>query len=94
MAGVSFRVERGRTAALLGPNGSGKSTLLRCAVGYLAPTSGTVHIDGEEITSGRPGVRRSVGYLPENVALRTSQKASKSALSRLTTTPPPPSRRR
>jgi len=51
---VSFSVE-GPSVALIGKNGSGKSTLLRILVGELAPTGGTVKIDGR------------VGYLPQKI---------------------------
>jgi ABC-2 type transport system ATP-binding protein len=54
---------------LLGPNGSGKSTLMRCLVGYLAPTAGRVRIGGVDIGEDPVGIRRRVGYLPEQVTL-------------------------
>ncbi|MCH7232802.1 ABC transporter ATP-binding protein [Glycomyces sp. L485] len=47
---VSLQVPRGSFLAVMGPSGSGKSTLLHCAAGLDAPTSGTVHIGGTEIS--------------------------------------------
>lgn len=48
--GVSFNVERGSWIALTGPSGSGKSTLLGIIGGLDTPTSGTIAIDGIDIT--------------------------------------------
>jgi len=46
---VSFQIDRGTTYALVGESGSGKSTIARMAVGLLAPSSGTVTIDGVDL---------------------------------------------
>ncbi|WP_336024951.1 ABC transporter ATP-binding protein [Halobellus salinisoli] len=51
---ASFRVERGTLTGLIGPNGAGKSTTFNLITGMLAPDSGTVTFDGEEITGQRP----------------------------------------
>jgi len=47
---VSTGFERGRFTAIMGPSGSGKSTLMHILAGLDAPTSGTVTLDGQEIT--------------------------------------------
>jgi putative ABC transport system ATP-binding protein len=47
---LSLRIERGRFLAIVGPSGSGKSTLLGLLAGLDAPTSGSVSIDGVDIT--------------------------------------------
>ncbi|CAM5282111.1 urea ABC transporter ATP-binding subunit UrtE [Streptomyces aurantiogriseus] len=65
--GVSVEVPEDGVAAVLGHNGAGKSTLLRAAVGLLTPTSGTVRLDGEDITRRRPHERvaRGMAYVPQ-----------------------------
>ena len=55
---VSLTVERGTFLAVMGPSGSGKSTLMHCAAGLDSPTSGSVVIDGVEI-SGLDETRRT-----------------------------------
>lgn len=46
LKGVSLRVGRGESVALLGPNGSGKSTLMRLICGMMRPSAGTIRVDG------------------------------------------------
>lgn len=59
---VSLDVDRREIVALLGSSGSGKSTLLRVIAGLLTPDSGSVRIDGVDVT-GVPTHRRSVGMV-------------------------------
>jgi branched-chain amino acid transport system ATP-binding protein len=54
---VSFEVQRGEHLAIIGPNGAGKSTLFGTIAGEHLPTSGTVTIDGVDITGDPPSKR-------------------------------------
>lgn len=67
LQGVSLRADAGATTAVLGANGAGKTTLLRAVSGLVRPRSGSVRLNGEELT--RLGVedvvRRGVGHVPE-----------------------------
>jgi len=47
---VSMHIERGEIAGLIGPNGSGKSTFFDCSTGLARPDTGTVILDGQDIT--------------------------------------------
>nr|WP_210384048.1 ABC transporter ATP-binding protein [Rhizobium sp. RCAM05973] len=47
---VSIHIDRGEIAGLIGPNGSGKSTFFDCSTGLAKPDSGTVILDGQDIT--------------------------------------------
>ncbi len=51
LRGVSVELERGRLTAVMGPSGSGKSTLMHILAGLDKPTSGSVTIEGTEITT-------------------------------------------
>ncbi|MBA2375077.1 MAG: ABC transporter ATP-binding protein [Actinomycetota bacterium] len=48
---VDFEVERGTVAAIIGPNGAGKSTFFNLISGFHKPTTGTVTLDGEDLTN-------------------------------------------
>ncbi|WBB74564.1 ABC transporter ATP-binding protein [Micromonospora sp. WMMD1128] len=66
---VSMRLGPGVTG-LLGPNGAGKTTLLHMMAGFLAPSRGTVTLDGEP-TWRNPGVYRRLGLVSEREAVHT-----------------------
>jgi branched-chain amino acid transport system ATP-binding protein len=60
---VSFAVARGDAVGIVGPNGAGKTTLLSVLAGAVAPSAGTVYIDGQDVTRLPPELRcrRGVG---------------------------------
>ena len=51
LRGLSLDVKRGEFVAFMGPSGSGKTTLLNILGGLDAPTTGSVHVDGVDITT-------------------------------------------
>ena len=66
--GVDLEVRRGEFLTLLGPSGSGKTTTLRMVAGFMAPTGGSIEIDGKDMTRTPPH-RRDVGMVFQNYAL-------------------------
>ena len=69
LAGVSLRVEGGRTIALLGPNGAGKTTLLRLLATVLRPSYGRVEVDGLDVDRDPAAVRERIAYLSHATGL-------------------------
>jgi len=64
---VNVAIEKGSWVSILGHNGSGKSTLSKCLVGLLAPTSGTITIDGMEMNEENlPKIRKKIGIVFQN----------------------------
>ena len=68
---ISFTVQDGCIYGLLGPNGAGKSTTMNMITGYLAPTGGTVAIDGHDVQEEPKEAKACIGYLPEIPPLYT-----------------------
>ena len=66
---VSFSIPTGQIVGLLGPNGAGKTTTMRMITGFLKPTSGTIKIDGTDITENPVESKRKIGYMPESAPL-------------------------
>jgi len=68
---VSIRVQRSEAVGLLGPNGAGKTTCFYMITGLLAPDTGTISLDGHDITD-LPMYRRArlgIGYLPQEASI-------------------------
>ena len=63
---ISVNIEQGEIVGFLGPNGAGKSTTMKIATGYLSPSSGTVLVDGHDVTQKPRDVKQITGYLPEH----------------------------
>ncbi|WP_022729673.1 LPS export ABC transporter ATP-binding protein [Fodinicurvata sediminis] len=68
---ISIRLRRGEAVGLLGPNGAGKTTSFYIITGLLAPDTGYIALDGEDITD-LPMYRRArlgIGYLPQEASI-------------------------
>ena len=70
---VDFEVKEGETVALLGPSGTGKSVLLKHIIGLIKPDSGTVIVDGKDVSTLKrrelSELRSRIGYVFQNGAL-------------------------
>lgn len=66
---LDLHVRPGEIYALLGANGAGKTTTLSLFLGFLAPRSGKVAVDGHDPVLDPDDARRRLAYIPENVAL-------------------------
>lgn len=68
LSNVSFEAKEGRLTCLLGPNGAGKSTLISNVLGFVRPKSGTITVDGRELSSIPLGERaKKIGYVSQSV---------------------------
>jgi ABC-2 type transport system ATP-binding protein len=67
--GISLVVPAGTILGVIGPSGSGKTTTIRVLTGALTPTSGTVHVLGEEPRNFRRQTRERIGYMPQSFTL-------------------------
>ncbi len=65
---LSIEVQGG-AIGLLGPNGAGKSTLLKTLLGFVQPNQGTASVFGLDVKTDPLGIRRQVGYMPEDACL-------------------------
>lgn len=63
---ISFEAKTGRILGFLGPNGAGKSTTMKIITGGLAPSSGSITIQGKLVSPQDVRIRHKIGYLPEN----------------------------
>jgi ABC-2 type transport system ATP-binding protein len=66
---LTLSVEPGAIFAFLGANGSGKSTTIRMLIGLLAPTAGTIRVDGIDVIEHPRRVRERIGYMGQKVSL-------------------------
>lgn len=67
---LTMDVHRGEVLVLVGPSGCGKSTTLRLINRLIEPTSGTLYLNGEDVTNINPStLRRKIGYVIQQVGL-------------------------
>ena len=93
---VTLELNRGEVVALLGPNGSGKTTCFYCIAGLIAPDSGEILIDGQDVTR-LPMYRRArlgIGYLPQEVSIFRGLSVEDNILAVLELTEPDSHKRR
>ena len=69
LAEVSLTIPRGTAIGIIGGSGAGKSTLVDIILGLLPPTSGTVLVDGSDISANPRGWQDHVGYVPQSIYL-------------------------
>ncbi len=75
LRGISFAVPAGEIYGLLGPNGAGKSTTIGILCGLVAPDAGTARLNGLDVVQNAVEARRSLGVVPQEVALYTELNA-------------------
>jgi iron complex transport system ATP-binding protein len=67
LSGISLQVDGGEVLGIVGPNGSGKTTLIRCISRILVPDSGTVLLDGRDVSGmSRTDIAKEIGFVPQN----------------------------
>ncbi len=69
LAGIDLEIKAKEFFGLLGPNGAGKSTLMNILIGYLNADSGNVSINGKNINRENLEIRKSIGLVPQTIAL-------------------------
>ncbi|MGH7622373.1 MAG: ATP-binding cassette domain-containing protein, partial [Gemmatimonadaceae bacterium] len=67
--GLSFHVAPGEVLGLVGPNGAGKTTTLRSIAGIIVPTSGTIHIAGDDIATAPERAKARLAFIPDEPQL-------------------------
>ena len=76
LKGISLKVNKGEILALLGPNGAGKTSLISTICGITNPSSGSVFIDGYDISKNFRDARKLVGLVPQDITLEPFEKVA------------------
>ena len=76
LKGISLKVNKGEVLALLGPNGAGKTSLISTICGITNPSSGSVIIDGYDISKNFRDARKLVGLVPQDITLEPFEKVA------------------
>lgn len=67
---ISFEVEKGELVTLIGPSGCGKTTTMRMVNRLIEPSSGSIYVDGQDISQTNPvELRRGIGYVIQQIGL-------------------------
>lgn len=69
LQGVNLTIQKNTSVAFIGQSGAGKTTLADLILGVLAPTSGKITADGEDINRNLAGWHRTIGYVPQSIYL-------------------------
>jgi lipopolysaccharide export system ATP-binding protein len=92
---VTIRLRRGEAVGLLGPNGAGKTTTFYMIVGLVKPETGSISLDGTDITS-LPMYRRArlgIGYLPQEASVFRGLNVEQNVMAALEVVEPDPDKR-
>ena len=92
---VSINVRRGEAVGLLGPNGAGKTTTFYMITGQVRPDTGSITLDGQDIT-GLPMYRRArlgIGYLPQEASIYRGLNVERNIMAALEVVEPDPDQR-
>jgi lipopolysaccharide export system ATP-binding protein len=92
---VTIQLRRGEAVGLLGPNGAGKTTTFYMIVGLVKPETGSISLDGTDITS-LPMYRRArlgIGYLPQEASVFRGLNVEQNVMSALEVVEPDPDKR-
>ena len=76
LKGISLKVNKGEILALLGPNGAGKTSLISTICGITNPSSGSVFIDGYDISKNFRDARKLVGLVPQDITLEPFERVA------------------
>jgi len=65
---LTINIKKGEIFGFLGPNGAGKTTTIKSILGLIYKDSGTIKINGKDISTDEKKIKEKIGYLPERVA--------------------------
>lgn len=66
---IDLNIKTPSMIGLIGPNGAGKSTLMKLLVGQLLPTTGSITVDGKDLSKNQNYLKERLGYLPQDFGL-------------------------
>ena len=73
---LNLEIEEGELFGFVGPNGAGKTTTIKILAGLLRPDSGTVRIDGKQMSYGAVELKEKIGYVPDYFGVYDNVKVS------------------